>query len=176
MQNGTNRYTSSLHSTQLVAKMKLKNPSLQHEKPKWSAYRVIEPKLHPMLLLVTVQVEVSFCRKMNTNHNKKKIYIYITTTTTTTRVTKNTHIFFGESKLNHLSSNQLPPPLRGFSFFCWTLFLQHQTSTNEGLSTMSTAGEFTVDSLTWKGIFVGRWSSGFILFLLIYICIYPPGN
>lgn len=180
MQNGTNRYTSSLHSTQLVAKMKLKNPSLQHEKPKWSAYRVIEPKLHPMLLLVTVQVEVSFCRKMNTNHNKKYIYIYNNNHHNHQSNKKHTHIF---RRIKTQSSFIQPtsPTTPWFLLFLLdsvpsTPNFDQWRPVNHVNCGVGGAGEFTVDSLTWKGIFVGRWSSGFILFLLIYICIYPPGN
>ena len=52
-----------------------------------------------MLLLVTVQVEVSFCWKMSTNHNKKRKSTYITTTTTTTEVNKQkTHTYFSENQ------------------------------------------------------------------------------
>ena len=139
-------------------------------------------EIAPMLLLVTVQVEVSFCWKMSTNHNKKRKSTYITTTTTTTEVNKQkTHTYFSENQNSIIFHPTNFPHHSVVSPFSVGL-----CSFNTKLRPMKAcqpcqlrgggAGEFTVDSLTWKGIFVGRWSSGFILFLLIYICMYPPGN
>lgn len=125
-------------------------------------HRVIQPKLHHLSLLVTVQVEVSFCWKMSTNHNKKrKKYITTTTTTTTTtRVEKKqkTHTYFLENQNSIIfQSNQLPHH-SVFSPFC-----VGPCSFNTKLRPMKAcqrcrlrggAGDFTVGLLNVEGDFL----------------------